>query len=47
MIGKGKSISHGVAALEYNLAQRDKRAGGEPGITGMNFIGMLVKWCRK
>lgn len=43
MIAKGKSISHGTAALEYDLA---KEINGEA--AAMNFLAAQAKkWCRK
>ena len=48
MIGKGKSISHGVAALEYDLAKEINGQAVATEIASMNFMGVLVrKWCRK
>lgn len=54
MIAKGKSISHGTAALEYDLA---KEINGEAAATerqqplrytAMNFLAAQAKkWCRK
>ena len=47
MIAKGKSISHGTAALEYDLA---KEINGEAAAryTAMSFSAAQAKiWCRR
>ena len=48
MIGKGKSISHGTAALEYDLAKEIDGQTAAIEIARMNFTGVRVrKWYRK
>lgn len=48
MIAKGKSISHGTAALEYDLAKEINGEAAATEITAMNFsAAQAKKWCRK
>ena len=48
MIAKGKSISHGTAALEYDLA---KEINGEAAATEIHrhelSAAQAKKWCRR
>jgi hypothetical protein len=48
MIAKGKSISHGTAALEYDLAKEINGRQQPPRYTAMSFsAAQAKKWCRR
>lgn len=48
MIAKGKSISHGMAALEYDLAKEINGISVATRFTVMSCsVALAKRWCRR